>query len=187
MAASAYEILSFVRSCKRLLGLDFQVRSHDLVSDFKGDRSWSRRNLLITIENSLQKRPKRLESLKIRLPLAHDSGALEHSIRGAQESLHIMPRLEEIDVAIDDGSGRVSFRYNSSGESDEHRKFTNRQHQAAFWRFVQLATVLKTLSVSCTHTLDFGLLPTMSTRIPSRTISKQSRTAMEQTGRSVKR
>jgi hypothetical protein len=164
LAASAYAIPSFVRSCKRLSALDFQVRSHDLVTDSKEDRSWSRRILLIMIENSIQECPRRLKSLKIRLPLAHDFGALEHSIRGAPESLNIMSRLEDLDVAIDDGSGPVSSRYNSSAESDEHREFPNRRHQAAFWRFVQLTKVLKMLSVSCTHTLDLGSLPTMGTR-----------------------
>jgi hypothetical protein len=67
------------------------------------------------IENSIQECPRRLKSLKIRLPLAHDFGALEHSIRRAPESLNIMSRLEDLDVAIDDGSGPVKFSIQSLG------------------------------------------------------------------------
>lgn len=164
LVASAYTIPSFVRSCKRLSALDFQVRSHDLVTDSKEDRSWSRCILLMMIENSLQECTRRLTSLKIRLPLAFEFGALERSIRGVPESLTMMSRLDDLDVAITDASGPGVSRYNSSPESDDHREFPNQQYQAAFWRFVHLATALKTLSVSCTHILNLGLLPKIGTR-----------------------
>jgi hypothetical protein len=164
LAASAHAIPSFVRACKRLSALDVRVRSDDLVIDSKEDRSWSRRILLIMIENLLQECPPYLKSLKLGLPLTYDFEALEHSIRRVPESLNIMSRLEDLEVAISDASGPQSSPYNPSAESDDHREFPNRQHQAAFWSFVQLSKALKTLSVSCTHVLDLGLLPKIGTK-----------------------
>lgn len=165
LAGSAYAIPSFVRACTRLSALDIQVRPADLVNNSKEDWSWSRRILLIMIEDLFQVCPPRLQSLKIRLPLTYDFGALENFMREIPEFLPIMSKLDDLDVAISDASGGPgSQRYNSLPESDDHREFPNRQYQAAFWRFVQLTTAPKTLSVSCTHILNLGLLPKIGTK-----------------------
>ncbi len=106
----------------------------------------------------------RLEELSLRLPFAYDFEVLAESGFTVEPTTlrrplyEVLVQLRHLQVFIQDNSGHLGQRYYSSLASESQTHFRNVIHQKGFFGFVELATQLESLSISCTHALDMDLL-----------------------------
>lgn len=111
------------------------------------------------LETVLQECPPTLKILDIRLPLTCDFATSADSIAQTPAVLKMMSQLEGLSVAVDDVTGRRVARYLHRRESSNHRLFPNRDHQAGFWRFLQVVAKVQMLSVRGADHLNFNIGP----------------------------
>lgn len=106
----------------------------------------------------------KIEELDLRLALAYDFGVLARS--GSMVELtklrrpisEILSQLRHLHVDIIDNSGDFGQRYYLSHASSSQALFPNDDHPKELFTFVEMATGLETLSISCTHVLDMDVL-----------------------------
>lgn len=106
----------------------------------------------------------KLEELDLRLALAYDFGVLARSgfmVEPTKLRRHlkeVFSQLRHLHVGILDNSGSFGQRYYSSHASSSQALFPNPDHPKEFFTFVEMATRLESLSISCTHVLDMDML-----------------------------
>ncbi|CAF9937578.1 hypothetical protein IMSHALPRED_000466 [Imshaugia aleurites] len=69
-----------------------------------------------------------------------------------------LSQLRHLHVGILDNSGGFGQRYFFSQASSSQALFPNADHSKEFFTFVEMATRLESLSISCTHVLDMDML-----------------------------
>ena len=106
----------------------------------------------------------KLEELDLSLALAYDFGVLVKSgfmvepTRLRRPLKEVLSQLRHLHVGILDNSGFSGQRYYSSHDSSSQALFPNADRPKEFFTFVEMATQLESLSISCTHVLDMDML-----------------------------
>lgn len=112
----------------------------------------------------------KLEKLDLRLGLAYDFGKLARSGSAVKRTTfwrpfkEVMSQLHHLHVQILDNSGRFGEPYSSTPASRSQSLFPNANHAKDFFAFVEMATRLESLSISCTHVLDMDVLSIVDLR-----------------------
>ena len=114
----------------------------------------------------------KLEELDLCLPLAYDFGVLARSgsivapTKLRRPLKEVLSHLRHLHLGILDSSGSFGQRYQSyrSPASRSQTLFPNADHSKELFAFVEMATRLESLSISCTHMLDMDVLSTVNFR-----------------------